>query len=334
MTTRLSVVVLAGWLLVATSGLAAQEFRAGLAVDSATVGDVVAVVVSGVVPAGVGVVFPDSLPLGADLENAARRRETADTVEGGVRRSAVYAVTPWRPGVFELPVVEVGVSTPDSVRTVEVALPVLTVMSVLPEDTAGVEARPPRDVLGPSWLLWPLLLLLALLLAMLAAAYLWYRATRPPTDVVPLVPRRSARERALEALDQARALPLVEAGRHKAFHSLLSEILRRYLAALDGAWGEDLTTSELLARLDGVEAEDRRVLGALLEAMDRVKFAQHRPGPEAAEETWGRARDWVERFRPPPAPEGPGPGGPGARSGPSGKGPPSVGTRDQGREVA
>lgn len=285
---------------------AAQAVQTAVLPDTATVGDVVRVAVRVVVPPDARVVFPDSLPVRGDVENAARPQALVDTLEDGtLARAMVYGVTAWRPGETPLPAVEVEVSTPGGgVRRETVTFPPLQVRSVLPPDTAGVEPKPPRGVLGPSRLWWPWVVLLMVVAVAAVAAYLWYRRRTPPPPVEPLVPAIAPRDRALQALDRARTLGLLDAGRFKAFYSLVSEALRHYVAALDPRRGEDLTTTELVAVLRGdVPQEDLRVLASLLAAADLVKFARHQPTAAEAEETWARARDWVQGYPPPVAPE-------------------------------
>jgi hypothetical protein len=284
----------------------AQQVQAALMPDTATVGDVVRVIVQVTgLTAGARVELPDTLPVSGGLENAARIRTRQDSANGAVRVTAVYSVTPWRPGGASLPplagrVVEPGGGS----RSLSVALPTLAVRSVLPADTAGVKPKPPRDVLGPNRLWWPPLVVLAGILLVLTGLYRWWRSRRTgpePEPAIPLTPR----QRALAALDHAYGLGLLETGEAKMFYSLVTEAVRRYLAELDARWGEDLTTREVLARMArGSWSADVRELRDLLDAADLVKFARRRPAVEEAREEWTRVRRWVARFGPPaPAPE-------------------------------
>ncbi len=284
----------------------AQQVSTALMPDTATVGDVVRVIiqVSGL-NAGARVELPDTLDLENGMENAARLRMRQDSVDGAARVTAVYSITPWRPGEAVLPEVAARVVDPGGgSRSLSVALPKLAVGSVLPADTAGVEPKPPRDVLGPSRLWWPPLLIAAGIVLVLAGLYWWWRVRRPGAAPVPL-PALSPRQRALAALDRARELGLLDAGEAKAFYSLLTEAVRRYLAELDERWGEDLTTREVLVRMARRSwSAEVRELGDLLEAADLVKFARRRPAVTEAEAEWTRLRTWVARFGPPaPSPE-------------------------------
>jgi hypothetical protein len=290
------------------AGLAAQDVRSAVLPDTIRVGDVFTVALRLELPAGVAAILPDTLPVSGDLENAGGRDERVVEGPGGVRTvTAAYRLTAWRPGTLPLPPLPVLLRAPDGERVVEAQLPAVRVLSVLPADTAGIEPRPARDVLGGSRLLWPWLLLgLALVLAGIGAWLLYRRFRRPAAAVqAPAVPPR---ERALAELDAARTAGHLERGEVKAFYSLVTEALRRYLGSLRPGWGADLTSGELLHRLRGDLPEDPRTLARVLFAADLVKFARHRPGADEALADWEAARGWVAGFQPPepsppPAPD-------------------------------
>lgn len=293
--------------LFATAG-AAQEVRVAVTPDTLTVGDVFHAAIRVDLPPGFRLQPPDSLPVSGDIENAGRRRETSEPIEGGGERLTIaYPLTAWKPGPVELPALSIGLIGPgEEQRTLDVRWPSAVVRSVLPADTAGVQPRPLKDVLGANRVLWPILLALAAA----AAAIYWVRRRRPVPEPV-LAPGLPPRERALAALDRARELGLLEAGEVKAFYTLVTDAVREFIEAVEPRWSRDLTTSELLALLPGeVEESARERLGDLLQAADMVKFARRRPDTAAALEEWQAARDWVAAFVRPLAEAG-GAAGPG-----------------------
>lgn len=295
--------------ILAPSDAAAQQDpapqpRTAIIGDSVRVGDVVPVAVRVVVDRGQRVAWPDTLPLAGDeLENVARVRERVDTLpDGRLEATAVYSVTPWRTGELPLPDLPLRVVRGnESVRDMTTALPSLDVLSVLPADTAGVEPRPAKDVIGRSWALWPIILAVLALLALIGAIIWWRRRRATAAEVVPLEPPVPPRERVLARLQEARDARLVEAGAMKEFYSRVSDALREYLAAIGPGWGEDLTTTELLARFRAqVGAEEARSLGEVLRPADQVKFARREPDSATAHREWEAARAWVMEFEWPP----------------------------------
>ena len=296
--------LVAAALLAPAAAAAAQEARAAVVGDTIRVGDVVPVAVRAVIGPGERVVWPDTLPTaeaGVELENAARVRTRLDTLaDGRIQATGVYAVTPWRPGEVALPDVEVTVLAGDEEpRTLRAALPAFQVVSVLPDDTAGIEPRPAKGVIGRSWAWWPILL--AVLALLLLAALAWWLIRRrrrrglAPEAAVPALPPREA---ALAALDRAREAGLAERGEMKRFYTEIAAAVRGYLAAVEPAWGEDRTSTEILGR---VRADAGPAVAAaltpLLRAADQVKFARRAPTPEEALREWSEARSWVEGFR-------------------------------------
>lgn len=275
---------------------AAPEVRTAVAPDTVLVGDVFRVAIRVDLPPGYRAVFPDSLPSADPLEAAGRRDERVEEFPDGMRRvTAIYAMSAWRPGPVELPPVSVRLAGPDGERVVQARLPELSVRSVLPEDTAGVQPRDLKDVLGSSRSWWPLLL--ALLVGAVAVGGLVYWRRRGREAPLPVYPSVPPRERALAALDRARNSGLVEAGRFKAFYSLVTAAVRLYLEELNRELGAELTTSELMERAERTMApEAAEPLGRLLASADLVKFARRRPAPDEALADWETARAFVMTF--------------------------------------
>jgi hypothetical protein len=293
--------------LAAVAPLLAQTPRVAIPGDSIRVGDVVPVALRVTVAPGERVILPPLLPLdGPDLENAARVQERVDTLEdGSLQVTGVYSVTPWRPGTAPLPELSIQVLSAEGVvRSVAAGLPALEVLSILPADPDLLEPMPAKGVLGPSFAWWPFVLLLLALLALAALAYWWHRRRRPAAVLAPAVPRRHPREIALAALHEARQAGLIERSEWKEFYTRVAHAVRVYLEAVEPAWGEDLTTTELLARVrERAGPEHAVALARLLRPADQVKFARHQPDAASAIEEWEAARQWIEDFQWPPRAE-------------------------------
>ncbi len=296
--------------MLAASSAAAQQPRVAVVPDSITVGRVFHVAVRQSVPLHARVEFPDTLAVPDHVEAAARLELVVDTTGVDSRTfTGVWALTAWRPGAVELPSVTFRIVEGATEQAREATLPAFEVRSVLPEDTAGVEPRAARAVIGPDRLIWPLLLIVALILALLAAGLWAWRRWRPVPEPV-VLPSLPPRVEALLALDRLAGRGLLERGDVKTFVFGFTGILRTYMAAIEPAWNTHLTTAELAAALEkrippGADDSTRtHALPALLSRADLVKFAR-RPGTAAeAAEDCDRVRRWIETFDwPPPVAE-------------------------------
>lgn len=293
-------VVIPAALLLCAGVAHAQQPQAVVVPDSITVGDVFHAAIRVTVPPGARLIAPDSLDLGEDLETAGRREIRRDTTTN--LTTIVYPVTAWRPGTYELPRMTLQVVSDGAASTLDVALPSFTVSSVLPPDTAGIEPKPAKDVLGANRVWWPILLALLIALLIAVAAIIWWRRRRRPEPVV-FTPATPPRDAALAQLNALSREGLLERGDYRRYYERLTAIMRHYAGAVHPRWSVDLTTTELAARLrtemDPVHAlELIRMLGAA----DLVKFARATTTRDSAARDLDGARRWIDRVTPAPAP--------------------------------
>lgn len=281
------------FLLLAIGGpVAAQSPQAAVVPRTITVGDVFHAAIRVDAPPEADIDAPQSLALPADLETAGVREVRVDTVAGIRRITFVYPLTAWRPGAYALPELSLRMATADGERTITVEIPPFEVSSVLPADTAGIEPRPAKDVLGASRVWWPLLGLLLLAALAAVAVWAWLRRRRPLARAAPAV-RVAPRDAALARLDELAAAGHLERGDLRAFYALLTDTLRHYVATVDPAWGMDLTTRELSARMRGAGHAEALDLTRILGTADLVKFARATVAPAHAAADLQAARAWV-----------------------------------------
>lgn len=274
------------------AGATAQRATATFASDSATVGDAVQLVLGVPHSEGETVRFPDSIAVAGELEFLGSGSVPAQDRTPGIAYAA-YRVTAWRPGEHPLPAVRVPVDGPLGTRSVRLEPPPLRIVSVLPTDTADLEPRPPKDVLGPNRTLLPTLLVLAALLAGAFALARWL-LRRGGARAGPAAAAVPPGTRALIELDRIHAAGLLDGGDVKLFYVLTTRALRDYLDSVEPAWGAGLTTAEIDAHVDpGLRPREKRDLLTVLFRADRVKFARHRPAQSEPEELWAAARAWV-----------------------------------------
>jgi hypothetical protein len=288
-----------------TAAAHAQRPQAVIVPDTITVGDVFHAAIRVDLPQGARLVVPDSLVPGEDLESAGRREIRFDTV--GHHATVVYPLTAWRPGDYQLPEVTLQVVSDGAVTDLTAALPGFTVRSVLPPDTAGVEPRPAKDVLGANRLWWPILLALIVAAVIATALYLWWRRRRRQPEPVVFTPSAPPRDTALAQLAALARDGLIERGDYRTYYERLTAIMRHYAEAVQPRWSVDLTTSELATRLRG-DVETVRALGLIriLGTGDLVKFARATTTADSALHDLDAARAWIDTMTPAPAPADPG----------------------------
>jgi hypothetical protein len=174
------------------------------------------------------------------------------------------------------------------VRELRVGDARVSVMTVLPEDTAQRIPRPSRDIASlpvSYWATWMLIGVGVFILAMLGV---WWRrrGMRGPPPVAPVAAAKKAFGR-LEALD------LVSAGEPAKHVAASADILRAYLAARDAAAAQGLTTSELVDALRGDGAVPLERIEAVLATADAIKFSGQTIDGAGAERIAGEAASIV-----------------------------------------
>lgn len=182
------------------------------------------------------------------------------------------------------------------------------VESVLPEDRS--EATDIRDIkplrridAASSWLLWTGLALAAVALAL--AAWWWWRRRRPDGSA-PEAPPVPPYDLAIRELERLRRTDFSDLRELRRYYFAVSAVIRAYVEGRFGLNATDLTTEEILGRLDGLarlEPLQARRLERFLVATDQVKFAAHLPALEEIERTYEQALGFVTATRPVEDPE-------------------------------
>jgi hypothetical protein len=259
--------------------------------DSVTVGDVVQLVVRVRAPRGATVNFPaavDSLGPVQSLEPPTVR-DGADTLDYA-DRVATYRLAAWDVGTLPIRLGEVLVQTDDDERRVQLTLPSLIVRSVLPADTTLRVPRPARPLLPVRapvpWWWWAVAALAAVAIGL---GIWWWRRRRAGALPPPGDPYGDA-EHEFDRIEKLRLVEAGEPGRHAA---LMTDVLRRYLAARVEHASLALTSGELLAAVRGAPGVAHDRLQRLLAAVDPIKFARAPVTPTEARALGNEAREIV-----------------------------------------
>jgi hypothetical protein len=259
--------------------------------DTVTVGDVVTLRVRVRAPRGATVNFPsavDSLGPVQSLEPPIVR-DGADTLDY-TDRVASYRLAAWDIGTLPIRLGDVLVQTDDDERRVQLTLPSLIVKSVLPADSALRVPKPARPLLPVRapipWWWW---LVAALVIVGLGLGIWWWRRRRTGVLPPPGDPYGDA-EHEFDRIEKLRLVDAGEAGRHAA---LMTDTLRRYLAARVEDASLALTSGELLAAVRGAPGVPYERLDRLFAAVDRIKFAAAPVSPSEARALGSEAREIV-----------------------------------------
>jgi hypothetical protein len=296
--TRLALAgALSGGVALAPEAVAQQGTRipvqAGAVVDrdSVTVGDVVKLTVRVRAPRGATVNFPsavDSLGPVQSLEPPTVR-DGSDTLDY-TDRVATYRLAAWDVGTLPIRLGEVLVQTDDDDRRVQLTLPSLIVRSVLPADTTLRVPKPARPLLPVNapvpWWWW---LLAALAIIALGLGIWWWRRRRGGALPPPGDPYGDA-EHEFDRIEKLRLVDAGEPGRHAA---LMTDVLRRYLAARHTHASLALTSVELLAAVRGEPGLVYDRLQRLFASVDAIKFARAPVSSAEARSLGNEAREIV-----------------------------------------
>jgi hypothetical protein len=162
---------------------------------------------------------------------------------------------------------------------------------------AGAEVRPLKEQWEAPRRYWPWFVAAAALAAAALLLWWWIRRRRRLAEVTPHAPALPADYVALTELTRIERLNLLKNGEFKAYYTLVTDAIRRYLAARFGVEAMDRTTGELLGEL---EDRERRVekLGDLLHEADLVKFAKFVPGEASGTAAMSSAREIVVKTTP------------------------------------
>ena len=144
-------------------------------------------------------------------------------------------------------------------------------------DLAPAPLAPPRAA-QIAWLRWTGIAL-ALLLALAVLIVLWIRRRRKPLKSVAL-PELSPEERFRAAVRALREDPA-----RRLRWAALADETRKYLAATRVQLGSELTTTELVPRLD----ERQSVVAEILRQGDLEKFSRRGAAPREFDDLAGKA---------------------------------------------
>ncbi len=219
----------------------------------------------------------------------------------GIRKQ--YLLTVFDEGIYSLqgfPVLYIDKNIIDTITSADSLRLLVTTFEI---DTAQNTIRDIKAPLRPSvkfgeWSGYAGLgIVLAALLAFAVYAAVRYYKGRPVFGAPkPKLPAHLTAIKALEALSNQK---LWQNGRHKAYYTGLTDIMRLYLKERYGIQALEMTSDEIITAAGSVELDDknRNNLVQLLQTADFVKFAKFTPSAEQNESAWFDAYYFVENTK-------------------------------------
>ncbi|MGH9885579.1 MAG: hypothetical protein ACREBE_08630 [bacterium] len=249
--------------------------------------------------AGVEVNLREPMDLGPAFEVRRRLSEDRPSGDGRTTREWQIDVTPWELGdqqIAPIAVTFTAFGRAGQVATNAVPVKIVGVLGDLVDDPKAMRGlASPQGLLMPDWLWIWAATAAGGALGVIAVA-LWYRRRRRrrALRLVGGVVRRPRNidmtgERALErllAIEQSGVLD--RDGERKAGYADMVEVIRDYLSARYRITTRDLTSSELVRRLEeGAPGDEADLVRSWLDGCDFVKYAGYRATPAEA----GKALD-------------------------------------------
>ncbi len=235
--------------------------------------------------------------------------------EGRTLLGADYLISTFDTGEYEIPALTIRYTLKgDTTRHLLRSEPIkILVQSLNPSEAGDIRDIKPPLVPPRDWKSILLKVAGAVLLVALAVAAWWiWRRRRQGKGLLPerQTPPRPAHEVALEALHALVASDWLAAGKHKAWHSELADILRRYVEGRYGIDALEMTSRQLLDALAtyGLAEPWPARLQDLFTLCDMAKFAKYIPEPAETGRLTATAFDFVEATKlvwttPEPQPE-------------------------------
>ena len=148
----------------------------------------------------------------------------------------------------------------------------------------------------PNWLLYILTAFLVIV-AIGAIIFVYLRRRAKPLDLQPeAVSQHQPHEIAYEQLNRTEEMNWVAQGEMKIYHTEISHIIREYIAARYHISALELTTQELLDRLQS-ENIPKELVRQFFTHCDLVKFARYSPTKPEAHERMEEARRIVDETK-------------------------------------
>ena len=226
-----------------------------------------------------------------------KRIESESPPTGKAHYELTYPLRTFAIGKHSLPPITIKYTGADGDSgSIQTPAYLFEVRSVKPAGATEMKGIKGPWSVPPNWFLYILAALLAII-AIGAIIFLYLRRRTKPMDLQPeVLPQRQPHEIAYEQLNRIEGMNWVAQGEVKVYHTEISLVIRQYIAARYHIPALELTTQELLDRL---QPEDipKDLVQQFFTHCDWVKFARYSPTKPEAHERLEEARRIVDETK-------------------------------------
>lgn len=232
----------------------------------------------------------------------APRVDTVDANDGFIKVTQHLVLTSFEDTLYYIPKQEIKIDN-KTLQTNNLALKVLTV---------EVDTLHPNQFFGPKdiqenpflWKEWVMLLWLAVLAVfiyvMLWLAYIRLKSNKPFKFKVRIIKRVPPHQKALTAIQALKdeKVSINAEDDSKEYYTQLTDALRTYMQERFGFNAKEMTSAEIISRLEQEEDKDKiEELTALFQTADLVKFAKYSTGMTEKDRNLVSAIDFINQTK-------------------------------------
>ena len=226
-----------------------------------------------------------------------KRIESESPPKGKVHYEVNYPLRAFAIGKHTLPPITIKYTgTNGDSGSVQTPAYLFEVQSVKPPGATEMKGIKGPWSVPSNWFLYISVMFL-MIVVITVIIFLYLRRRAKPTDLQPeAAPHRQPHEIAYEQLNQIAGMNWVAQGEMKVYHTEISHVIRQYIAARYHIPALELTTQELLDRLQR-ENISKKLVQQFFMSCDLVKFARYSPTKPEAHERMEEARRIVDETK-------------------------------------
>ncbi|GAB1414921.1 BatD family protein [Paludibacter sp.] len=231
------------------------------------------------------------------------KSDTVKTDDGNLNINQSYVITSFADSLYLIPSFPFVLGK-DTFWSNELSLKVIQPFEI---DTTNIQVADIKDVFKPKFSLLYLIkkvlpwLIGVILLAALVYLIVLLLKNRKIISTEVKQPAIPPYDLAIQKLDKLKQDKLWQQGRHKEFHSELTEVLREYIDGNYQIPALEMTSDEILIQLNFIRLENKELylkLQQILHLADLIKFAKWNVAPDEHELSLTNAYVFVNETKP------------------------------------